>query len=330
LLFVATGAWAQTTQIEGTVASIDPVAKTITFTDGRVVQFEPNARIFVNGREVTVNQVRPGAVIVMTTPAKPSASTRITGTVAAIDPTAKTVTFTDGRVVQLDPSARMFINGQEVTFNDIKPGVAVAMAPPVVTPGPPHPAAVPSTTLYRSQPLVDASGTVASVDRQNGIITLQDGRMLRVTSEARVWQAVGMSSVQTGSEVFLSNAMPMGYRSAGAVQTWTDRDVMGRVIRVDDTGNQILLADGTVVTVSPSTRMVMASGQTVTIRDLKPGDQVVVRVGQPAGTAQVVTPPATSPRVVADQPAYSASLPAYRGAVLMADQIVVIRQTQAP
>jgi hypothetical protein len=334
LLLVAVGASAQTTTLlEGTVASIDPVAKTITFTDGRVVQFDPNAKIFVNGREVTVNEVRPGTVVMMTTPvpAYPQTAARVTGTVAAIDPVAKTVTFTDGRVVQFDPNSRMFVNGKEVTVSEVRPGVVVVMTPTgsastAVYPGPPQPAATPGTTWQRSYSLVDASGRVANVDRQNGIITLQDGRMLRVTNEGRVWQAVGMSSLQTGSEVFLSNAVPMGYRSAGAVQTWGDRDLMGRVIRVDDTGNQILLGDGTLVTVNPSTRMVMSSGQTVAIKDLKPGDQVVVHVRQPAGTAQVVTPGASS-RVLTDQPAYSTT---YRGGVIEADQIIVIRYPQAP
>ncbi|PWU18596.1 MAG: hypothetical protein C5B48_14605 [Candidatus Rokuibacteriota bacterium] len=332
LLFVAIGGLAQAaTQIEGTVALIDPVAKTITFTDGRVVQFDPGARIFVNGREVTYSDVRPGTVVVMTSAVPTQPVARVTGTIAAIDPVAKTVTFTDGRMVQFEPNSRMFVNGREVTFAELKPGVLVVMAPATpstaVVPGPPQVTAAPPTVYPRPYTLVDASGVVASVDRQNGIITLQDGRMLRVT-DGRVWQSVPWNSIQPGADVFVNNAAPVGYRAPGVAQHWSDRDLMGRVIRVDDTGREILLGDGTVVRVSPSTRVAMGSGQTVAVKDLKPGDQVVVHVTQAApATAQVVVP-GTSSRVT-DQP-YATSFPSYRGGVVEADSIVVIRYPQSP
>jgi hypothetical protein len=291
LLVHAVGASAQTTtRIEGTVAAIDPVAKTVTFTDGRVVRFDPNSRIFVNGREVTYSEVRPGVVVVMTPAAAPPATVVVPGSPAPAPP----------------PAA-------------------------VIVPGPPQQAMAPSTAWPRSYSFVDANGVVADVDRANGIITFQDGRMVRISSDGRVWQAVGMGTIQPGHEVYVTNAMPVGFRSAGAVSTgsWGSQDLMGRVINVDPTGSQILLNDGTLVTVTASTRMAMSGGQTVAIKDLKPGDQVVVRVKSTAppttpATAQVVVP---AGRVVTDQPAGS---PPSVHRIIEADQIIVIRYPQAP
>jgi hypothetical protein len=198
----------------------------------------------------------------------------------------------------------------------------------VIVAGAPQPAMAPAAVLPRSHPTVDARGIVASVDHQNGIITFQDGRMVRVTNDGRVWQSgnVVLGSVQPGSEVFVSNAVPMGYRAAGTSYTWAEHDLMGQVISVNESGSQILLSNGTVVAVSPSTRMQMAGGRSVSMAELKPGDQIVVHARPVApASAQVITPASTA--VVDTVP--RSSWPGYQ-AVIEADQIIVIRLTQAP
>jgi hypothetical protein len=82
-----------------------------------------------------------------------------------------------------------------------------------------------------------------------------------------------------------------------------------------------LLSDGTVVRLNSSTTIQVAGGQTVTIRDLKPGDELVVHLRQPVSVAstQTIMPAETvTPTTVA---------PAWQGyrAVIDADQVVVIR-----
>jgi len=269
-------AWAQSSgaNAEGTVAYVDLKANTITFTDGRIVHFDPRSRIMVDGKEVTLGEVRPGAMVVL----MPGATTAVAA-----------------------PA----------------PGV-VTTAPPATTaivPGRGVPAA--ATTRYSGS---EVSGRVAAVDPATGIITFQDGRMVRV-SGGYVWQQVGLAGIQPGTDILVSNAAPVGFRSS-MMPTWTERDIMGRVISVDPAANQVMLSDGTIVTVSPATKMALAGGQALTVRELQPGDQIVVRV-TPAGTAQVATPGVvTSGTSVNTLPGSG-----YR-ARLAADQVVIIRQTE--
>jgi len=278
LLIGAGGASAQSSgNTEGTVAYVDLKANTITFTDGRIVHFDPRSRIIVNGKEVTLGEVRPGAMGVL----MPGASTPV---VAA--PAPATIT------------------------------TAPAPSTTTVVPGP----SVPAAATARSYSGIEVSGKVAAVDAATGIVTFQDGRMVRISS-GQVWQQVGLAAIQPGTDVLVSNGTPVGYRST-LMPTWTERDVMGRVLSVDPGANQVMLSDGTIVTVSPSTKMALAGGQTLTVGELRPGDQVVVRV-TPSGTAQV-----TSPGVVTSGHSVN-TLPGtgYR-ARLSADQVVIIRQTE--
>src|SRR5262245_19940053 len=124
----------------------------------------------------------------------------VKGTVAYVDLGARTITFTDGRILHYDPRSVILVDGKEVTLGQIRPGASVVLraapapatavvvpapAPIVVVPGPAQQAmAVPPVT----HPPVDVSGRIASVDRQSGIITFQDGRMVRVPPGGRVYQ----------------------------------------------------------------------------------------------------------------------------------------------
>jgi hypothetical protein len=367
LLLTAGMAWSADNagRVEGTVAAVDPGARTITFTDGRIVHYDPRMVVLVDGRAVQLTEIRPGSAIVMAPPASvPVAVTdRIEGTVAAIDPVTRTVTLTDGRVLQYDPRSRVYVGNREVALTEVRPGSVILMMPggpstsstvvtpvpgatsstvvvpggtsstvvvpgatagTIVTPGPTQQAMAQPPQALRTHPPIEAMGTIASVDRLNGIVTLQDGRMLRVT-DGNIWQPVRLGTLQPGTQVYLSNAQPAGYRAAGAavpaptITTWTDRDVMARVQRVDPTGNRIILSDGTVVAVSPGTRMHMHSGQAIAVRDLRPGDEIVIHMREPA-TAAVVTGATTDVR--AARPGDFASIDA--------DWIVVVRRPEAP
>lgn len=328
LLFAAAGASAQVGgDVGGTIAYVDPVAKTITFTDGRLVQLESNSKIFVNGREVPFSELRPGVIVTTPVVGTVTPSTGVmSGTVSYVDPVAKTITFTDGRVVQFDPRSRIFINGREVTFGDVRPGVVVMLNPSassstVVLPGPTQQTAV---AVPRAAAPVDVSGTIASIDRRSGILTLHDGRMLRLSEQGQVWQLVSADSLRPGAHVLLSKAYPVGFRATGAAPAWTnDPNVtMGRIVNVDPGGSMVLLSDGTVVRLNSSTPMQVPGGQTVTIRDLKPGDELVVHLRQPSGVAstQTIVPAETVTPTTTISPAWQG----YR-AIIDADQVVVIR-----
>jgi hypothetical protein len=245
-LFPGTGAFAAEVAVNGTVASYDPVTHTITFTDGRVMTVEPASKILVDGREVAVTEVRPGSVIVLMPPsgvpgavvppaprATPYSATAgsVKGTVQYVDPAAKTIIFNDGTLVQLEPNSRIFVNGKEVALAELRPGAAAVLSSPApaVRPIPaPSPAVAPPASLSRSASPVEVSGTVASVDRQNGLITFRDGRVVRA-SEGDVWQHVRMSSIQPGADVLVSNAMPVGFGAAAAPSpSWAESNMMGR------------------------------------------------------------------------------------------------------
>ena len=60
----------------------------------------------------------------------------------------------------------------------------------------------------------DATGIVASVDSRTGTVTLQDGRVVRVTPGTTVWQPVTIGSVMPGASVFVRNAEALDFRPA--------------------------------------------------------------------------------------------------------------------
>ncbi len=66
-LLLVTAAWTQT-EIRGVVSYVDPVARTVHFTDGRVVQVPPGSTLTINGQPVQLESVRPGATAVLLPP----------------------------------------------------------------------------------------------------------------------------------------------------------------------------------------------------------------------------------------------------------------------
>src|SRR5262249_39658159 len=105
------------TEVRGVVQRVDPAAGVVYFTDGRTVHIEPGSKLTVDGRLVTLADVRPGwtlvipgavtapsSVVVATPPASPSRPPRApvdaTGVVSRVDPQTGTIYLQDGRVLQ--------------------------------------------------------------------------------------------------------------------------------------------------------------------------------------------------------------------------------------
>ena len=125
---------------------------------------------------------------------------------------------------------------------------------------------------------VDATGTVASVDSASRTITLSDGRVLRADDRTLVYQPTTVQALKPGDRVLVRGAAPITVR---APETH-----MGTVARVDTARQQLILTDGTVISV-PSAAKVHRGGEPLTLGQLEPGAEIVV---------QLAPPPSASPR----------------------------------
>jgi Cu/Ag efflux protein CusF len=239
--------------------------------------------------------------------------TETRGTVQRVDAQTGTVYFTDGRTLRLEPSTRLYVDGREVRLADVQPGWTLMTSGPTVAPG----------TVVVQQPIapspvlpgVDATGIVGQVDARTGTITLQDGRIVRVTPGTTVWQPVTIGSVMPGASVFVRNAEPLDFRPAASAAARPYQ--MGTVSSVDASNARVILSDGTIVNLRPGTQATF-NGQALALTDLRPGDEIVV--GLPAGSTVATTP--TGPGVSA--------MPRRVVGVIDGESIYVMRRPQAP
>jgi len=258
----------------------------------------------------------------------------IRGTVQRVDVTSGIVYLTDGRAVRIDPGTRLYAGGREVRLADIQPGWtfvssnAAAAPGTVATPGAVPPgtvvtqpvtpsAAQSSTTGYTAMATpgsarVDATGVVASVDPRSGTITLQDGRVVRMSSGTTLWQPVTIGTIAPGASLFVRNAEPLDFRPAAAPQNRSYQ--MGTVSSVDASNARVVLSDGTIVHMSPGSR-IMFNGQPLAITALHPGDEVAVAVPVTA-----VTPGASG----------VSALPRQTAGMMETDYLYVVRRPQSP
>jgi hypothetical protein len=253
----------------------------------------------------------------------------LSGTVRHVDPAARTIEFTDGRIVHVDPRAVITTDGRVVAFEALRPGTAVVVRGPVasgpqtVTPGTRVVPAPSAGQVAAAHPPIDASGIVLSVDPTNRTIALQDGRLLRLTGQSQIWQPTTIAGLQPGSRVLISEAQPIGFGTGGAPAALDPRTRMATVIGVDQANQTVYLSDGTAVRLSPGARLQMGQSS-VTIADLRPGDEVIVRLRDGGSTAAV----SPGPRA---EPAPSA-LPrqGFFGTTLDAEGVTVVRRPQSP
>jgi hypothetical protein len=239
----------------------------------------------------------------------------IKGTVQRVDAPTGMIYFTDGRTMRLEPGTRLYGGTREVRLSDVEPGWILVTSGPTVTPGT---VVVQPTTASRALTQaptgVDATGIVANVDARTGAITLQDGRVVRVTPGTTVWQPVTIGSVMPGASVFVRNAEPLDFRP-GTVPAANRPFQMGTVGSVDPSGSRVVLSDGTVVQLRPGTQATF-NGQSLAVTELRPGDEIIV--GLPASSRVAVTSPGVS------------ALPRQALGVIEGENIYVVRRTQAP
>jgi hypothetical protein len=232
------------------------------------------------------------------------AQTEIRGVVSYVDPVTRTVYFTDGRSVQLKPGSTLTINGQPVLLESVRPGTTVVMLPPgastttvtTVTQqtqlAPPPVAPPPAAVSLPAPSPVNVTGTIARTDPLNQTITFQDGRIVKIGPQTMVWQqAPAISTLLPGAQVFVRDAMPVGYIPSGApAAALPGQYVMGTVSRVDPATQQIVLSNGAVVYVAPTTTL-RSGNQRVAISQLRPGDEILIQVRNPAMVAAPVQAP---------------------------------------
>ncbi len=260
------------------------------------------------------------AVALLATTAWAQTGTEISGTVKAVDRQANVVEFTDGRIVHLSPGREVISGGQRVTIETVRPGSTVIVRGPGASQTQVQPPAAGGGAVGATHPPVDASGVVASVDRQNRTITLQDGRTLKITDQSRVWQTGSLAGLQPGQPVLIDDAQPVAFGTGGTPSAMGPTMRMASVVGVDRGAGKVYLSDGTALRVSESTQVTMG-GHTLRVTDLQPGDEVVVKVGNGAATTR------------RDGEAASA-LPRQEGGfyttMLDADEVTIVRRPEAP
>lgn len=98
--------------------------------------------------------------------------------------------------------------------------------------------------------MVDATGVVAQVDQATGTVTLQDGRVVRLTNQTVVWQPTTIQRLRPGAQVLLRDAAPVAVQPTASVGPPEWR--MGTVRSVDRGAGMVVLTDGTVVRIAPT------------------------------------------------------------------------------
>jgi preprotein translocase subunit YajC len=266
-LLVAIAGTALAADMVGTVSRVDTATRTIYLSDGRTVRIDPGATVSVDGRTMPFDAIQPGSSIVVregsvAVQAAPGRSQVVvqqptSGQAPAAAPPAAVVQ-PPGAVQApgvLQPSPLPSVQSPAIAQSPRVQSPGVSSEQPVLTPHPP----------------INASGIVASVDRQNQTITFRDGRTVRLSDRAAIWQPTTIGMVHPGEQVFVRGVEPVSFNQQGM-----ERMRLGTVSRVDQASNVIELNDGTIVRTSPGTRLRLDDRQ-VTISQLRPGQEIVIR-----------------------------------------------------
>ena len=163
------------------------------------------------------------------------------------------------------------------------------------------PAPLPPPVPAPAPPGVDVTGVVASVDPVSGTITLRDGRVLKIGTGAMVWQPTGIEALRPGAQVLIRGAAPLAVDggTSPAPGDWR----MGTVRTVNAAASQLVLSDGTVVRVAPST-YVHRGADRLRLDQVAPGSEIVFR---PSAGAPAAATGSASPSPAATAPTLDAS-----------------------
>ena len=159
--------------------------------------------IAVSAQQRSVGQVIDDTTLSTEIKAKLTADTLSNLTKIGVSTRNGVVTLT-GDVDSLERKARAVqiagaVNGVRGIVDNIQVGGAYA---------PPPTSAIPET------PATDVTGVVSQIDPATGTIILQDGRVLRMTGNTRVWQLTTIQSLRPGSQVLVRAAEPLGLGQA--------------------------------------------------------------------------------------------------------------------
>ena len=160
------------------------------------------------------------------------------------------------------------VNGVRAIVNNIH--VAGSTIPPAPTSSVPPPVATVPAPIVG----VDATGVVSHVDAATGTVTLQDGRVLRLTNQTAVWQPSTIQSLRPGTQVYLRAATPVAVQPTATAPQPEWR--MGTVRSVDRASAVVVLTDGTAVRIGPNA-VVRRGNDRLMLEQLVPGTEVVVR-----------------------------------------------------
>jgi hypothetical protein len=237
LLVVTVSAWAQA-EIRGVVSYVDPVSRTVYFTDGRAVRITPGSTLTINGQPAVLESVRPGAALVLLPPGSsvttvttitqqpaavapapppavvlnppPPSPVDVTGTIARTDPLNQTVTFQDGRIVRIAPHTMVW--QQAPAISTLLPGARVFVRDATPVGYLPSGAALPAPAGHY------VMGTVSRVDPATQDIVLSSGTVVHVPPRAMLRSGndrVVITQLRPGDEI-LVQVVPTTVASAAA------------------------------------------------------------------------------------------------------------------
>jgi hypothetical protein len=158
--------------------------------------------------------------------------------------------------------------------------------PPTITTAPPPtppPAGVPpppaGPTPIPGHPPVTVSGMVAGLDPATGVLTLQDGRTVRLTDRSKILQPADPRAVQPGDLVVVRDALPIGVRAVSSGPGTGKGQRMATVASVDQANQVVRLTDGSSLRVTLATNLhVGTGGEVLLLSDLRSGDELVIVV----------------------------------------------------
>jgi hypothetical protein len=242
---------AQARSVSGIVKAVDPVAGVVYFQDGTIVHLDRSAEITVNGKQLSLQDVRTGDRVELDDSAmrQQGATSQVqqqqaqqqqpvalkghppvdaVGTIASVDQQAGTITLRDGRTLKVTNQTTFW---QQAQPQQLRQGALVFVddARPVAF-----------REAGKAEMKADDGsmrmGTVASVDGQNNTITLTDGTRVRMSRAAVIrfnGQPVAITELTPGSEIVVrvhqGQSEPQPSASPATTGTKTQQDQSGRI-----------------------------------------------------------------------------------------------------